>query len=150
MKPGRRTLLSLLFALATVAAIAVCIRVSLDPRQYFYYRSGDVAGWTWAPGHVAMFCGFMLAEALLVWGACVARRPPALRLRCALALALLLPWTLLVSMAVMHVPTYMLVHLLWAWLLVIALSLIAAGSAAGALYRRWRGGQAGDGSARNP
>ena len=125
-------------ALATVAAIAETILLSLDPGKYFFYHPADRAKWVYDPAGVAFVCGVMLAEATVLLVALVSPRPRTLWLRALLGLILLGPWALASSLFVLHLPTYVLFHHLWLWALVCGLSLIVVGSLSRSLVHRLR------------
>ena len=131
------SLISLVAGVIVVIAIAYAVRLSLDPRHYFFYEAADRTTWVYRPGHVAFVCAIMLAEAALVWGVFLQPRP-ALWLRCAIGLGILGPWTLLATSVFMHAPGYVLFHHLWAWSLVGLLTLAASGSGGWLVYRRLR------------
>jgi len=120
-----------------VIAIAWAVRLSLDPRHYFFYETTDRTTWVYRPGHVAFVCAIMVAEAALVWGVFVQPRP-ALWFRCAIGLSILGPWALLSTSVFMHTPGYVLFHHLWVWLLVGLLMLAASASVGWHVYRRLR------------
>jgi len=140
MQHRTRKITTATVALATLAAVGFAVYLSLDPDNYFFYGPDDRAKWVYHPGSVAFVCSFMLAEAALTLLALIASRPQALWLRCLLGLALLGPWALLSTMAVMHVPVYTLFHHLWVWSLVLSLLLVALASGTRRLYLRLRGG----------
>ncbi len=127
-------------ALATLAAVAFDIYLSLDPNKYFFYSPEDRQEWVYSTTSVAFVCLTMIAEAALALAAFVLRRPRALWLRCLFALILLAPWALFSTMFVIHMPGYTLFHHLWVWLVTLSLAVVAICSAARRLYLRWRGG----------
>lgn len=129
--------ITLLLAFVTGAAIFQAVRLSLDPDQYFFHRLEARAEWAFAPWRVVLVCGFMLAEALVVWAALVSPRPRALWLRCLLGATCLAPCALLASMVVMHAPGYVLFHHLWEWALTLLLVLTGLFSAIQRLLLKW-------------
>lgn len=135
----RRTVVAIVFAIATALAIANMVRISLDPTQYFRYRGGDSGDWAWEPLGVAIVGALMAIEAALACWTVIGRRPRSAAWRYAAGLAVLLPWSLLSMIASMHMPGYVLFHHLWVWLLTFALMVASAGVALRAIYRFARG-----------
>jgi len=85
-----------------LGAVGFVVFLSLDPNSYFFYTPEARAAWTFSPGHVAMVCGIVVAEAA-IWGAAfISTRPKYLWLRSVLALILLVPWGLFTVQIVMH------------------------------------------------
>jgi hypothetical protein len=130
--------------LATVTLVVVCLAVSLslNPENYFFYDDSHRSAWVYDPGNVALVCGLIVVEAAFTLTAFVAARPRALWLRCLLALALLGPWALFSTVAVMHMPVYILPHHVWVWLLIVSLVVALACSASSQLFLRLHGRQA--------
>lgn len=135
--PSRFRLTTWVAAAIALIAITYAVRLSLDPRQYFFYRPEDRSAWVYHPTQVAFVCATMLAEAALVWGVFVAARPT-LWLRCAIGLVILGAWALLSTLVVVHAPGYVLFHHLWLWSLVGLLMLAAFVSMVGCLHRTFR------------
>jgi hypothetical protein len=110
--------------------------ISLDRREYFYYRDLDVLKWEHPTTAVALIglatlaqgIGAAIVFATSFWGR-MWRRGTA-------ALVLLIPWALWTSMFVVHSPGFWMLHLLWEWLLVIALSVATVISFGADLYSR--------------
>jgi hypothetical protein len=122
----------------TSGAITLAIDLSLEPGSYFFYSTEDRAAWTYDPGPVAFFCGMMLVSSALTTCALVATRPRSSILRSLIALAIVVPWALLVTPFVIHAPGYMIVHHLWIWFLIAVLSLAALVSSMHRLYSTLR------------
>ena len=128
---NRAWLAAVIFA-AGLGAVGFVVFLSLDPDSYFFYTPEARAAWTFSPGHVAMVCGIMIAEAA-IWGAAlISTRPRYLWLRSLLALVLLVPWGLFTVQIVMHAPRYVHFHHLWLWLVI--LSLVVAAIASGTMH----------------
>jgi len=140
MQSRTHKIVVLLFALATLVAVAYAVHLSLNPDYYFFRRPEDRASWAYHPSSVAFVCGVMLVEALVACLAIVASRPKALWVRCLIGLLLLGPWSFFSTMLVVHMPGYTLFHHLWVWLLVLVLVVVGAVSAIRQLYLRSRGG----------
>ncbi len=140
MQSRTRRIVILMFALATIAAIACAVYLSLSPDYYYFRKPEDRTSWVYSPGSVAFVCGAMLLEALVACFAIVATRPKALWARCLLALLVLGPWSFFSTMFVVHMPGYILLHHLWVWLLVLAVAFIGVASAVRQFYWRFRGG----------
>ena len=121
MESRTRKVIALGFTALTLFALAMAVRLSLDPNNYFFYDSADRARWVYDPGSVALVCSVMLVESIVACGIMVLRAPRALWLRCIVGLALLTPWACFSTMDVVHMPAYFLLHHLWVWLLVLAL-----------------------------
>lgn len=138
MQNRTRSTIALLFALATLAAIAYTVHLSLGPQHYFFRNPEDRASWLHEPSNVALVCGVMLIEAAVACLAMVATRPKQLWARCLIGLLLLGPWALFSTMLVVHVPGYILFHHLWVWLLVLVLTISLSGSIIRQLYFRIR------------
>lgn len=131
-----RTIIAGIVTLATLAAIAFAVYLSLDPGNYFFYEPEDRAKWHYEPGSVAIICFLMLAESLVTLAALISPKPRELWLRCLLGLCLLGPWTLVSTMFFVHMPMYVLFRHLWVWLLVISLVLVGAASGIRQLFLR--------------
>lgn len=123
-----RKIIILLFAVATVAAIAYAMHLSLNPGYYFFYKPEDRASWVHDPEDVALVCAVMLMESAVACGAFVANRPKPLWGRCTIALLVLGPWSFLSTMYVVHMPGYILFHHVWVWLLVLILAVCLVSS----------------------
>ena len=139
MQPRTRKTISVIGVAATFAAVAFDVHLSLDPDQYFYYGHQERADWQYNPANVAFVATFMLAAGSLAFGALAVPRPRALWLRCMIALAVLVPWGLFSSMFVLHMPSYVLFHILWVWSLIALLILIGVSSLIRQAYTRLRG-----------
>jgi hypothetical protein len=126
------------FCLATALMLAVALYFSLDPRYYFFYDDARRAAWDWDPAGVLLMLAIIVLEAALAAAVILLKRPAALWLRALLALLSMLPWAFISSMYVMHMPGYVLLHILWCWLLVLLLAMTLVISACAVLWRRWR------------
>lgn len=136
LPPRTRKFIALAFSLATIAAIAWAVSVSLDPDQYYFHDPEARAGWRHPSASVAIVSGVMLLEAMAACLAIISPRPAALWLRCFLALLLLGPWALVSTLFVVHAPGYILIRHLWVWLLVLTLVVTGTGSALRQLWLR--------------
>lgn len=134
----RSRLAALVVVVCTAAAVAWAFRLSLDPRQYFSYGPEHAALWTWDPTDVLMVCSLMtLAGALLAWSV-AASKPKLLWLRTLIAGAVVVPWAWYSSLAVIHMPAYILLHHAWIILVSVVLALLTIVSLALAAIARIR------------
>ena len=106
MQRRARTLVTVVFAIVTIAAIGFAVHLSLDSGNYFYYWPEDRAKWVYPLGSVVFVCFCMLAEAVLTWAVLVASRPKALWLRCLAGLVLLGPWAVASTMLAIHTEIF--------------------------------------------
>lgn len=123
-----RRILVVAFLGATAGAIGVAVYLSLDSKNYYFDLGRDRAAWVYDSRHVLLISGLMLAEAVCVGAALFSPRPRVLWLRCLLGLLALVPWALTVTPFVIHMPSYVLFHHLWLWLLVFTLALACLSS----------------------
>ena len=124
-RPLRLTIL--IIAIGALAAAVRVIQVSFDPAQY--HRAEEaLADWAHPAGSVALFAGFVLAEAVI---ACIALWIAGqTRLWCG-ALSGLVPlalWSFFPLMFSMHAPGFMLVHHMWLLMLIGVLAVLTLGS----------------------
>lgn len=137
MKPRSQLIL---LAAVTAAVIGLAVYVSFDQDYYFFRRPEARAAWTHPTGNVALVCLVVLVEACLIGYGLLASVPPAIWLRCRLALSLLWPWGLFTVIFTVHAPGYFHVHHLWPWLWILILSVVSlvtgTSAAMGALRRR--------------
>lgn len=94
----------------------------------FFYTPEARSNWVYDASSVALVCGLMLIEGLVACAAFVAPRPKALLVRCLLGLFIFAPWAYIWALGVMHAPGYVMYHILWVWLLALALVLGCLGS----------------------
>jgi hypothetical protein len=104
---------------AALTAITVTIVVSLNPRNYFYYRLEDREKWTYPLAGVALIVALILLETALTYLVFTARRPSLLWIRALLGLLILGPWGFFVAMWVVHAPMFYLLHIVYVWLLIV-------------------------------
>ncbi len=127
------------FGIAALLVAGFSVWLSLDPANYFFYRTEQRQDWRHPTIALLFLCAIYLGEAL-----CVAR---AIRLdahtrlwpRTSVAALLFLPWVAFSSMFVMHAPRFLHVHVVWTWLLLATLIVVALGSAARHAIHRIRG-----------
>ena len=119
---GFRRTLTACWIILTLAAIGFAITLSFDPdNDYFRHGSDARANWTWRPLPVAIVCAAMAAEAAVLHAVWFARAARAWK-RALLALAFVTPWALLVSLAFMHLPRFVHLHIVWVWLVLVGLA----------------------------
>jgi hypothetical protein len=123
--------------LATAVMLAATLYVSLDSRYYFFYDDARRAAWEWEPTGVLMMLAIIVLEAAIVAAVLALKRPATLWLRTLLALMPMLAWTFASSLYVVHMPGYVLLHILWCWLLVMLLAGMLVVSASVTVWRRW-------------
>src|SRR5687768_1286437 len=108
MRRRTRVAITTVVLLATAAAIAFVVYLSLDPANYFFYRTEDRAKWVYRPAGVVEVGAFMLAEAAVMLAALVATWPRVLWLRCIVPLGLL--YAFFCFLPVIHMPAYVMFH----------------------------------------
>jgi hypothetical protein len=107
-----------LFLGMALTAIAATIVLSLNPKNYFFYRIEDRDKWTYPLTGVALIVALMLVETALTYLVFTARRPRLLWIRALLGLLILGPWGLFVAMWIVHAPLFYLLHIVYVWLLI--------------------------------
>jgi hypothetical protein len=108
---------------AGLIAITAIVGVSLDRRAYFFYRFQDRSRWEYPTGAVVFVVVASIIETAILFGAVVPARPGRVWMRALGGLAVMCPWTLIISQFVVHAPGFWLAHLLWAWLVVVILAM---------------------------
>jgi len=101
----RRLLVAALLGI-TATAIGVTVYLSLDPKNYYFALGEDPTSWVYDSRHVMLISGLMLVESVCAGAALFSPRPRRLWLRCLLGLLVLVPWALIVTPVVIHVPRY--------------------------------------------
>ena len=126
LPPARRWRLwsRIVFALITLAVVALAVHWSLDPNRYFSYDQQHRSEWHYQVGPVIIVCCFIVAEGALAAYVLTATRPQALWMRCLIALVPLGLLSALGVMMIMHAPSYFHLHSIWVWVL----TLIVAGA----------------------
>src|SRR5262245_32538615 len=104
--PSQRTILGGAFLAATIGAVGVSVYLSLDPKSYYFPLGENRTSWVYDSRHVMLISGLMLVESVCAGAALFAPRPRMLWLRCLLGLLVLVPWALIVTPVVIHVPRY--------------------------------------------
>jgi hypothetical protein len=120
-------LIILIIAIGALAAAGRVIQVSFDPTQY-HRAEEQLADWAHPAGSVALFAGFVLAEATV---ACIALWAAGQTRLWRGALSALVPlalWSFFPLMFSMHAPGFMLAHHMWLLLLIGGLAVLALGS----------------------
>ncbi len=128
----------MLCAAAWACSVAVAVRISRRPDTYYFATAADRAAWRWSAPPVAFVCLLMALEALLVWVVLVGGGGWPLWKRALAGSAVLVPWTLLSAIFVIHGAGYVGWHVLWLGILLAVLLASALGSLAAAAGRRVR------------
>ncbi len=123
-----RKWIAISIAILTMSSVLFATYLSLDPENYFFYTDEDRLVWTWDPLYVAIVCGIMILGAAIASAAFFLARPSRLWLRCVLALIIIGPWTWTSTLAVMHMPMFVMIHHLWFWLLTIVVIIVGFSS----------------------
>jgi hypothetical protein len=142
-----RTLTRLCLA-AYVAGAAAVVWISRQPETYYFATAAGRAAREWAWPPVAFVCLLMAMEALLVWAILVSRGGWPLWKRALGGIAVLVPWTALSAIFIIHGTGYFGWHVLWLCALVAVLLLSALASLGWAAADRLRGAARGSGSDR--
>jgi hypothetical protein len=123
LKVARNRLAVMLVAGAFLVAMAFVLNYSLDPRMYFSYnpREEGLRKYPW--GFVLITLSFMLTYSIVLLVAVVDVRFGATWIRSGIALGLLLAWALYISRFVIHMPGYWMIHLLFLWVVVLAVGI---------------------------
>ncbi|WP_284350403.1 hypothetical protein [Roseisolibacter agri] len=104
--------------------------------SYHFASAAERAAWRWSAPPVAFVCLLMAMEALLVWVVLVGGGGWPLWKRALAGSAMLVPWTMLSAIFVLHGTGYIAWHVLWLCGLLAVLLVSALGSLAMAA-RRW-------------
>ena len=114
------------------------VLLSLDRGTYHFYLHDDPTKWQHPTAGVVAAATLALGEALVLSMVLASSYLPRLWQRSLGALTLLIPFALFCSTFVIHAPGFWLVHLLWLWLVTIAVGVALGLSAIQALFSRWR------------
>jgi hypothetical protein len=111
---------------------------SLNRDAYFYYRHRPRPPWEYPTALVFFVVLAVAAETAVGYAVFAKRRAVPLWMPASLALLVLAPWGMFLSLWVVHAPGFWLLHLLWVWLLIGALLVTAVLSASVNGYRSFR------------
>jgi hypothetical protein len=103
----------------TLIASGLAIYISYNPNYYFFYDQSDRSTWVHPTANVLLFCTFIIAEAFILATVVAAPKPVQLWKRSIIGAIVLIPWVLYSTRFVIHMPGYILVHHLWAWIITI-------------------------------
>jgi hypothetical protein len=140
--------LTLVCSAAYVAGVAAVVWISRRPETYYFATVAERAAWEWAWPPVAFVCLLMAMEALLVWAVLVSRVGWPLWQRALAGSAVLVPWTALSAIFVIHGAGYVGWHILWLCALVGVLLLCVLASLGRAMGDRLRRAARGSGPGR--
>jgi hypothetical protein len=123
--------LRVLVVASGVIAISAMVVSALNPKAYFYYRPEERATWQFEVVPVLIVCGFAASQTAVAYFAVWFARRVRLWLSALIGFVLLLPLCLVLSQAVVHMPGFYLINLVWLLLLLSFLglcTLISGGS----------------------
>jgi hypothetical protein len=128
MKKSQITIL-LIIGFCTLIVIGFAIYISYDLDYYFFYNRSDRSSWIHPSANVLLFCTFIIVEAAILAMIIVSPKPKRLWFRGIIGMILLIPWVCYSTMFVVHMPGYILIHHLWAWLITLVVIFVSLFSA---------------------
>lgn len=128
-KIKRKIALSVL-GLCTLIIIGLAVYVSYDLDYYHFYAQGNKSNWVHPTSNVLLFCAFIIAESVILAMIIIMPKPIRLWARGMIGLIILIPWVGYSTMFVIHMPGYILLHHLWAWLIGLLVFVMTLSSAA--------------------
>jgi hypothetical protein len=103
-------------------AVANVVTASLDPSNYFYYWPSQMAEWKYPIRGVVVTVGLVIVETLVAFAVLAKYRRGRIWMRGLVALCLLVPLALYAIMFIVHSPIYHIIHVVYAWALVLLVS----------------------------
>jgi hypothetical protein len=109
--------IGVLILLCGALMIALIVRNSLDPDNYFRYafERKTAEPWEHPTGAVAFVALATLLESATMCFVLALTRPGRVWMRGAASLVVLVPWSAVSSAVIVHAPGFYLLHVVWLW-----------------------------------
>ena len=111
-----------------ILVLSAMVRVSWDPSTYHRYSFESVDDWVHPTSDVALVCGLVVLETMVLLAIFLAPKPARLWSRALIGGLFFLPWAFFSTLFIIHAPIYLILHHLWVWFLAALLILSAIGS----------------------
>ena len=125
----RKKFIIISIGLCALAVIGLAIYISYDLEYYFFRHQSDQGNWQHPTANVMLFCTFILVEGIVLSLILTAPLPTRLWVRGIIGSIVLIPWVYYSTLFVLHMPGYILIHHLWAWVITFITAVVSLISA---------------------